>query len=310
MIDRRPFIRPSAIPSLALCPGKALMEARAVDLCPELLRIEHGAAKQGTMGHAANAQTLTMIYLGNDGWRSPAECLEVMAKIYAGLEPWSADAARRCVAYAVALVDQQTARGWDVEIHVEMHLPGSFLGISRGGTADLVILCRGKDSPKVVRVVVADWKLGWLDQGEAHNHLQLHAYACMANEKYSPVEGVEIHLAQGRRRDFSAASFAPEVLPTIAENVRRIAMAAFAPHPEIKPSLEACRYCKALPLCRAAREEIMKASEEAALFGIENMDRVNLAESAALAARFAEEVKLLQKEWVKTVQGTPEEKAA
>jgi len=302
MIDRRQFIRPSNIPSLEICPGKALMEARAVDLCQVLGRIEHPQARQGTIGHAVVAQTLSMIYQTPGGRVPPAEALAKMEGALAGLEPWSADAARRCVNYAVALADREEAAGFAVEVHVEMYLPGAHLGISRGGTADVVILCRDPESRRVQRVVLQDHKLGWLDQGEAADHKQLWAYAAMAWEKYSPALDLEVHLAQGRRRDFSAAVFTPADIQDVAAHVRRIAMDAFGPAPEIRPALEACRYCRALPFCRPAREEIMKAIEETALFGIQEEDRVRLAEVAKLAARFAEEVRMLQKEWVAEIQ--------
>lgn len=304
MIDRRNFVRPSSLPALENCPGRALCEARAVDLCPELMRVEHPAAQQGTIGHAIVAQTLSLIYHGPDGWQNPAVVLAKMENALSALEPWAADAARRCVNYSVALVDREAKAKWNVTIHVEMHLSGAHIGLAKGGTADVVIVCTDK-AGKVGRVVVSDQKLGFLDQGNADEHLQLWAYAVMAGAKYDPYEGVEINLAQGRRRSFSAAYFDKTALAGAADRCRSVAMAANGADPECHPAIDACRYCKALPLCRAVREEIMKATDAAALFGIDDTNRVKLAEIAAIAGRFAEEVKLLQKEWVKTAQAEP-----
>jgi hypothetical protein len=65
MIDRRNFVRPSSLPALEICPGRALMEARAVDACPTIANIKHPQAEQGTIGHAIVAQTLSLIYHGD-----------------------------------------------------------------------------------------------------------------------------------------------------------------------------------------------------------------------------------------------------
>jgi hypothetical protein len=230
-----------------------------------------------------------------------AEAIAKMEGALSALEPWSADAARRCVTYAVGVIEREKATGLDVSIEIEMQLPGASIGIPRGGTADLVVLVR--DQGKIVRVVVVDYKLGFLDQGEAADHKQLWAYAVMAARKYEPTMGVEIHLAQGRRRDFSAAWFDLADIENAAEHCKRIAMAAFGADPELRPAIDACRYCKALPMCRAAREEIMKATEELALFGVDDTNRMKMAETAKIAGRFAEEVRALQKEWVNEAQG-------
>ena len=72
--------------------------------------------------------------------------------------------------------------------------------------------------------------------------------------------------------------------------------------PELRPSIEACRYCKAITHCRAVRERIMHAREELALFGDAVPDRIRLMEDAALARRFSEEVRALQKEWAAEIQ--------
>jgi hypothetical protein len=304
MTTRADHIRPSALPSLELCPGAALMQARALALIPALGRIVHAAAEQGTLGHAVVAQTLALIYHGPDGWSDPVSVLTKAERMMAGLSDWTRDAVRRCVSYAVALIDGEHKRtGIRPTVEVEMHLSGKCIDIARGGTADLVILGSG-------RVIVADWKLGFLDQGEAADHLQLAAYAVMAWEKYiSPryrqfllEPFVEVHLAQGRRREFSAATFDKNAIDAVRERIRSVVAGAMAEKPPLRPSIDACRYCKALTHCRAARERIMNANDEIALFGDAVADRIKLAEDAAIAKRFAEEVKALQNQWVSEAQ--------
>lgn len=298
----RDYLRPSSLPALAECPGRAAMEALAVERCPALLRIVSPQAEQGTLGHAVVAQALSLIYQGPDGWSDPAEVLTKLAGTLAALDSWTADAARRCVTYAVALVDQEAGDGHNVTVETEMHLPGKAISIGRGGSADVVILSKSRDTGHVLRVVIQDHKLGFLDQGEAAHHLQLWAYAVMAWDKYRPTLGVEIHLAQGRRRDFSAASFDQHAVDLAARQIREIVRQAKAPSPALVPTITACRYCKALPLCRAAREAIKMQASEASMFGIDTNDRVALANDEALARRFADEARALMKAWARENQ--------
>lgn len=300
MIDVRPWIRPSSLPGDEICPGRPTMQARAVQICPDIAYITHHQAEQGTLGHAVVAQTLSLMYHGPDGSMDQATALGKMRFALDGLEEWTADATRRCVAYAVALVDREVSAGYRVQINVEMHLAGKGIDIARGGTADvLIVSC---DNNGVIRrVVIQDHKLGWLDQGHASEHLQLAAYAVMAFDKYLPSDDIEIHLAQGRRRDFTAATFDHQAIEATRQRVKNVVAAASNNDSVIVPSIESCRYCKALCLCRAAREHIMQASEEMALFGVGPEDRVKLSEAASMARRFAEEAGLLAKEWVRGV---------
>lgn len=300
MIDIAAYVRPSSLGPIELCPGRPTMEARALSLVPALARITHAVAEQGTLAHAVKAQTLALIYHQSAGRMDMGTAMAKMAGALARLEPWAADACRRCVVYVVALVDQLEGEGYRVQVHVEMHLPGTGVGIKRGGTADVVLLCwKGAE---LRRVVVEDTKTGFLDQGEAADHVQLSVYAVMAWDKYLPAEPVDIHLAQGRRREFSAARFDPPTIVGVRGRIKAAVAGAFAPRPELRPSIDACRYCKALTHCRAAREYIMHAAEELALFGDTVADRVGLMDAAAVARRFAEEVRALQKEWTKENQ--------
>lgn len=265
------------------------MEALACERMPGLAERSSPAALQGTWGHEAVAQTLALIY-ADQGRMDDGEALAHMAPMIGRLEPWTQDGVRRCVAYAVALVAQaerETERR--ASIVIERHLDGAGIDIPRGGTADLVILAG-------TRAVVADWKLGFLDQGPAAEHRQLHAYAVMCWDRYE-VDRVDIHIAQGRIRKWSAAAFDAASIEQAREATRHIVATARKDDPPLHAHIDACRYCKALPWCREAREHIMLTASEAALFGLNYEDRARMDEDAKLAARFAQAVKEQQKAW-------------
>jgi len=308
--DRADFIRPSSMGAIELCNGRPLMEWRAITLVPALERMNRPAAEQGTMGHAVTAQTLSLTYQQPGGWTMPDDALGQMARAMDKLEAWTRDAVRRCVAYAVALVDQAMQDEFEVTIQIEMHLSGQGIGIARGGTADLVLLCRDLENGRIRRVIVADWKLGWLDQGHAADHLQLAAYAVMAWDKYQPDQGVTVHLAQGRRQEFSSAHYTASAIEAVRQRILAAVAAAWTDEPEIRPDIDACRYCKALLFCRTAREHIMHAADQLALFGESVTDRVQLAKDAAMARRFAEDAREVAKLWSAQNQAAVSEEAS
>lgn len=305
----RLYLRPSSLAAVAECPARPAMEALAVEQCPTIQHIESPQAKQGLVSHGICQQAVSLIYHRPGGRSDPAGAIESLGPMMRRLGSWTVDAIRRCITYVVAIVEREEADGYDVAVECEMHLPGRHLGIERGGTADVVIICRDRDTGVVVRVIIVDYKYGFLDQGHAAEHVQLHTYGAMAWEKFRPVRDLEVHLAQGRLRSFTAALFTGDVIPRIEARIREIVTAAKAPDAPLRPCIAACRYCKALTLCRAARDRIMSTVHEAQLFGIDTRDRVKLADDAALAARFAEEARALAKAWVQENQGVAAEPA-
>jgi len=308
--DRADFIRPSNMGAIELCNGKPLMEWRAVTAVPAIDQISRPAAEQGTQGHTVVAQTLALTYQQPGGWTLPEDALNQMSMAMSKLEDWTKDAVRRCVAYAVALVDQAMGQGWRITIQIEMHLSGHGVHIARGGTADLIILCHDAQTDEIVHVIVADWKLGWLDQGHAADHLQLGAYAVMAWDKYKPRQGVTVHLAQGRRQEFSSAHYTASAIEAVRQRILAAVAAAWTDEPEIKPDIDACRYCRALLFCRAAREQLMYANDQLALFGDAVPDRIQLAKDAAIARRFAEDAREISKLWAAQNQAAASEEAS
>jgi hypothetical protein len=260
-------------------------------------------AREGRRGHQWIAQTLTMLLDARDGWDDVDEAVDSLEALYRDLSEWTRACVRRCVSYAVALHRKLLGQGWDrVKVQIERKLSGAATGIPRGGTADLIFVCRGAQARKVV---IVDWKLGFLDQGAASHSKQLTCYAVMAYDKWHPEE-VEIHMAQGRRRSFTATNYPEDIMEVLRVSISDLANLArgqaYGRKPQLTCCLEACRYCRAFPLCRVARKRvnegrirIMDALHEIALFGTEPPDLVQLDEDIRLCRRFAEAGKELQK---------------
>ncbi len=314
------YIRPSSMAAIEICPGRARMEAAAVAQTPALEQISRPAAEQGTLGHSVVAKLLALTYQGPDGWQEPAVALAQIANLEAGLESWAADGVRRCFAYAVALVDRERKAngGMTPIIVIERHLVGDGVLIVRGGTADLILISTG-------RIVVVDWKLGFLDQGHAADHLQLATYAVMARDKYGP-KNIEVHLAQGRRQEFSSALYSQNDIEAARDRVRVAVAGAKAAHPPLRRDIDACRYCRALTACRQVRDHLedlemwgapgtpiaMLATGRDALADLSTdagrveLDRLRGVAAAfkddPLARRFNEETRALQQVWRNAAQ--------
>lgn len=293
MLARTRFIRPSAMPGIEACPGRPEAEARACALVPGLEALTSHAADQGNRGHLVIADLLRDAFAGD--WSQAARVLAMMDQRSADLEPWCRDAVRQCVGYACDLL-RLLVQTFRVEILIEEHLDGAPIGIIRGGTADLILLCYDR-AGVLVRVIVVDWKTGFLYQGEAADHLQLACYSAMSWHRWKPTQGVEAHLAMGRRREFSSTFYDHEAVALVGHRIRAAVNAANHRHPPMRVSPKACQFCKALALCRAAREHVMHAAEDHALFGTEQADRVRLADDAAVAKRFTQAAEELAKLW-------------
>lgn len=260
------------------------MEARACELVPFLRDMTSEPARQGTLGHEVLAGVLDNAFAGD--WSRASQVVATIEGRMSGLEVWTKDAVRQCAAYACALIANLSRRFSRVEIMVEEHLDGDGIAVPRGGTADLIIICYDA-ADALVLIVVDDHKCGFVSQGEAADHLQLAAYAVMAWDRWQPTQGVEVHLAAGRRHEFSSAHYDAATCAGVRDRIRRGVAAARVDAPELSPSRKACNYCKAILFCRAFREHLMDAKDQLALFGFDPAGRLDLADAIALAKRFA-----------------------
>lgn len=286
MTDLREFLRPSSLAAIELCPGRPAMEARAVEQIPGLRDMCSEPAHQGTLGHAVLAGVLSDAFSGD--WSRAAEVIAGIEPRMSGLAYWTKDAVRNCLAYAMDLIRSLSQRYARIEILVEIKLDGSGIDVPAGGSADLIVLCFD-GAGRCMRLVIDDHKCGFVSQGDAADHLQLGGYAVMGFDRWRPVEGVEVHLAMGRRREFSSAMYDAQAIAGVRARIKAASAAATVEAPELRPSLKACRYCRALILCRAFREHVMDARDQFALFGFDPADRIALQDAAALAKRFAQD---------------------
>lgn len=288
MTDLLAFLRPSSLAAIELCPGRPAMEARAVQQVPELRDLCSEPARQGTLGHEVLAGVASDAFAGD--WSRAQAIIAGIEGRMAHLAGWTKDGVRACLAYLCTLVATAVRRFARVGVLEEVHLDGAGIDIQRGGTADLVLLCYDTTGALAL-VIVADWKLGWVSQGDAADHLQLGAYAVMAHDHWHPRDGVEVHLAAGRRHEFSSALYDAATIAGVRDRIKSAVHEAMADAPELRPCLKACRYCRALLFCRPARDLIMDARDQLALFGFDPAGRLDLQDAAALAKRFAQDAK-------------------
>jgi hypothetical protein len=283
--DIEEFIRPSSMAAIEKCPGRPTMEARAVAMVPILRDLCSEPARQGTLGHDVLYGVGRDAFAGD--WSRAQQIVAGIEGRMAHLAGWTKDGVRACLAYLCALVATNVRRFARVDVLGEEHLDGAGIDIPRGGTADLVLLCYDA-AGVLVLVIVEDHKLGFVSQGDAADHLQLGAYAVMAHDRWHPRDGVEVHLAAGRRHEFSSALYDSQTIAGVRDRLRRAGAAARVEAPELRPCRKACVYCRALIFCRPARDLIMDARDQLALFGFDPAGRLDLQDAAALAKRFAQ----------------------
>lgn len=239
-----PFIRPSALEAIALCPGRPTMEAAVLATFGKPPDADDAAL--GTLVHALGAALL-------NNEPEPPECAE--------LNSWD----RYCAKIYVDFVRElAVARGIDADnILVEHHLDGAGLGMVNGGTADCVLVDPFK------RAIVIDLKSGMNDQGEAADHDQLAAYAIMAANSFK-VDVVEVHIFQPRAEEslrHSSAKYTTEEMTANITWIRDVTAAAREDDTDVNASFTACEHCKALPHCAEAKGFIMRTKEALALMG-------------------------------------------
>lgn len=291
--DIEEFIRSSAMAAIEACPGRPTMEARAVALVPFLRDLCSEPARQGSKGHGVLFGVTVDAFAGD--WSNAQAVIAGIEGRMAGLAGWTKDGVRACMAYVCALIAAATRRFARVDVLGEEHLDGAGIDIPRGGTADLVLLCYDA-AGTLALVIIEDHKLGFVSQGDAADHLQLGGYAVMAWDRWHPRQGVEVHLAAGRRHAFSSALYDAPTITGVRDRLKSAVHEAKADAPELRPCLKACRYCRALLFCRPAREMIMDARDDLALFGFDPADRLALQDAAALAKRFAQDADAVLKQ--------------
>lgn len=208
--------RPSSLPSLALCPGWQSAPGTT------------DAAERGTRIHA------------------------VIADVVSGRAPVPTEASDEAdaVRLAVDVVSDLRESHPDYQFRAELAVDAGVDGVH--GTADIGGADSWSDDPRS-DVVVADWKSGWGDHGDAASSLQLVAYALGVRRMFGRSGGATLYLVDLDKRQTSVCRWSADDLDAGRQAITRaIALAESHTDADLRPSKEACRYCARVSTCPAA----------------------------------------------------------
>lgn len=246
------YIRPSALTMISLCAAAPAMSAEVVNRFGE----PEEAPAEANTGHVVHLHVAIAIEL----WKHGAKWGDAIAEAcnraqQAGLDSWSVRCVQLCAEFGRDLIAKHEVEVENVLVEHRLDMVGA--GFRRGGTADLVLVLPFK------RIVVVDWKAGFLDQGDADVHDQLAAYGAAAAVSFA-AEQVIVYLYQPRAerdRRASAGDFDAKKLRATAAWSVAVTERARATDPELSPSYDACKHCRALHRCPAAKEWTMRVLE-------------------------------------------------
>ncbi len=263
------FIRPSGLKKLDLCPASAQMEAAVVEQHGE--PPDGGAAALGTLAHAELAYQINAKY----GKLAPGDCPRA-------LDTWTRSVVDYAFNFANALIEKHQIEPENVL--VEHHLDGDGFGLPNGGTADLILVVPFK------RVIVVDFKAGFLAQDDADEHDQLACYSILAARTFKTQE-ILVYIVQPRADvEVTGATFDANALRITETWVRDVTRRARDPDAALNPGFEQCKFCKALPHCPAAKDYVMRLKDvlSSPIGPISDDDFGRLADAAKLAEKFAD----------------------
>jgi hypothetical protein len=284
------FRRPSALAQIAACDGAPLMQAHVLTLDGE-----PPASDVADMGNDGHDRIATAV---EDWKRNPTPdawgvvisvaCADAARE---GIDAWTVRCIQSCLEFARDLIAKHGIEPDNVL--TEHPLDMAALGFQRKGTADLVLVIPGK------LVIVIDWKLGFIDQGEADDHDQTQAYAAAAAETFNASE-VIVWLVQPRapkehRR--TGATYDADTLRANRAWTVAVLNRSRSDTPQLHAGYSQCVYCKALHRCPEAKRYIMDAQEALAVLGnpLDGPGYADLIGAAKLAEKFAETGKELGK---------------
>jgi hypothetical protein len=288
------YRRPSALSQVADCEGAPLMQAHVVSLDGEPPTAPE--ATLGNDGHRFIAEAIEGWKLAQDTGEHGACWGDTIAlarneAAAAGLDSWTVRCIQSCLEFARDLIAKHEIEPDNVL--TERPLDRASLGFERKGTADLVLVIPGQ------LVIVVDWKLGFIDQGEADDHDQTQAYAAAAAETFDAKE-VLVWLVQPRapkehRR--TAATYDADTLRANRAWTVAVLNRSRSPAPQLRAGYSQCVHCKALTRCPEARRYIVDAQEALAVIGapMTGDGYADLIGAAKLAEKFADTGKELGK---------------
>ncbi|HYE07695.1 MAG TPA: DUF2800 domain-containing protein [Planctomycetota bacterium] len=253
------YLRPSAVTANSICAAAPAMQAAVVNAFGE-----EEAADEADVGTKIHHYVAEVIEIWRD--HGDVEWGKVIASICNdaqrdGLDTWSVRCIQLCAEFARDLIAKHKVERENVLTEQRLNMEGA--GFRRGGTADLVLILPFK------RIIVVDWKAGFLDQGDADQHDQLGVYGASAAVTYL-ADDVIVYLFQPRaereRRATAGHYDAKKLRDTAAWSVA-VNDRCRQPNPEVTPAYDACKHCKALHRCAPAKEWTVNVLEAIALIG-------------------------------------------
>ncbi len=249
---------PSSLERRMLCPGSYHQE---VQLPPDQEASFPELAAQNTELHEMIGQVILSNMTTEDALEAAGD---------------HSGAVLSCLRYAQVMIERNPHALVNVEHRVDCG--GMHHSVQRG-TADLVLV------EAFHRAIVVDWKLGYRQPAPAESNLQLAAYAVAVSDEFETPE-VAIAVVMGRMGRVSQALLGPDQLDDARERINGIAERASNPMAPLRPSADACRYCKAKATCPALAEVTFQALESGA--DVEGWTPVQLAQLLGVAYMAAE----------------------
>lgn len=205
------------------CPGSVLAESGI----PEPPTSDFAA--EGTAAHA-------LAELSLNSQKPPETFLHMVIEDYQVTE----EMATHVATYVDYCNMQEGEKHYEQKVDYSNYASGGF------GTADCVVINDG-----ICHII--DLKYGTGVKVSAQENTQLMLYGLGAIEKfYSNVDMVSMTIVQPRLDHIDTYSIrAKDLLKWGEEVVRPAALATFDPNPTFNPSVTACRWCRAKPVCRA-----------------------------------------------------------
>jgi hypothetical protein len=159
----------------------------------------------------------------------------------------------RCMDYLTSIRDNNSA------IFTEMYMI-SAVETDVAGTADVVLI-----NPTTSAAHIIDWKFGGGVHVAVLDNPQFLAYAWLLLEKFPSINQVTVHVAQPRLDNFDYQTVTREYVDNWYKSVLSPALrtAERIDNPVLRPSLDACRWCRANAVCPARHAQVNQQAAEA-----------------------------------------------
>lgn len=272
----------------ALCPGARRLCAYVVERWGN--RSGSDAADTGTRCHdvmRATVQHMTRQSPASGPWcpmliatQFAEKYVDRMHATLAGYDRWSIAQAIIAVYDLIDIYHAQPCL-----VFTEIHLSGQHeIGLDpQHGQADLVILDPFR------RLVIVDYKFGWLYQDEAEDNDQMACYAVLGRKTYT-VDEAHVAVIQPRQRDcrVSRARFDRTSLENTARWIADVSRRCKDPRAQLCASYMACIYCEAAPWCAACGEWMIEAQDM--IYQLETADEPDLVAGVIERAKIAAKI--------------------